>query len=483
MGPRSRNIRIILPGAFILVLLSSYILSVGDDPRLSRIIGCLSKFNKEYPQQKAYLQLDKTLYTAGEDIWFKAYLVNGTTHLPDTMSTNLVVQLVNARNIIVQSQLLKLKDGFAHGDFMLKDTVTEGNYLLKAYTVWMNNFDEAFIFTKNLYIKNPENQNFISADDLRFNRKFNRKQAKLKEKTDVQFLPEGGYLVYGLPCRIAFKALNGEGKSVELDGTIKDDKGNEVSGLHTLHAGMGAVLFKPERGRSYYAWVRLGNSDIEKIELPRPLDRGYTLQVDNLASDDFINVKIRSNMLPTADEYANDIILVGQTRGKLCYSIVKSMDNDSLSLSIPKKNFPTGIAQITLFNGRGLPVAERLAFVNHNDELNLALTRVNDSTTLNGRVKVQLKVTDDHGAPVKGNFSASVTSITESGADVPETNILSALWLTSDIRGKVENPGFYLGFPSPLKDAALDLLMMTNGWRRFDWNKMVSGQFPKNKLH
>lgn len=478
MITRYINARVIVSAISTLVVFSSFILVGDTDPRLSAILERLNRFNKEYTQQKAYLQFDKTVYSIGEDIWYKAYLISGSTHLPDTMSTNFIVQLVNARNVVVQSQLLRLKNGCANGDFRITDTVPEGNYQVKAFTVWMTNFDQSFIFTRNIYIRNPENKNFISAEDLRFNRHFNRERKKLSDKTDIQFLPEGGYMVEGLRSRVAFKAVSGDGKALNLSGVVKDDKGMEVAPVQTLHKGMGAFMIKPEKGRKYTAWVKANEGRLQKIALPAPLEHSYTMQVDNLSSADYILVKVRSGLLPTADEYANDVILLGHTRGIPCYYKVFSMNHDSLDIRIPKENFPTGIAQLTLFNGRGLPAAERLVFINHHDTLKFAISRISDSTTINGHEKLQVMITDNRGNPVKGNFSASAVIVPEANP-MPESNIQNYLWLTSDLKGPIDDPQFYFSSTDASREEALDLLMMTNGWRRFDWNSLIAGKFPK----
>jgi TonB-dependent SusC/RagA subfamily outer membrane receptor len=474
-----RNIvRNLFEALFIYILLSSFIFSSGDDPRLTRIVNHLLKFRNEFPQQKVYMQLDKTVYTAGENIWFKAYLINAASQLSDTMSTNLYVELVNARNIRVQTHMLRIAKGFAFGDFILRDTVTEGNYLIKAYTGWMNNFDEGLIFKKNIYIKNSENANFISSDDIRFNKKFNRKRGKLNDNKDIQFLPEGGELIYGLPCRVAFKAVNGSGKGIDVEGKIKDNKGNEVASVHSIHLGMGAFAFKPEIGKTYEASVKLTGSEEMKVKLPQPLDHGINLFVDNVSSENFIKVMVRANLPPSLDEIVRDFILLGQTNGNPCFYGLFHFKSDSFALSIPKDKFPTGISQITIFNGRGVPVAERLVFINHHDGLNIDLNSSLDTVLSANLVSVKLKVYDKTGKPSAGNFSASFTDANMVADTADENNILNTFWLTSDIKGRVEKPNWYFDSSDPEKEMSLELLMMTQGWRRFDWKKILADQYP-----
>jgi hypothetical protein len=459
-------------------LLCSFILQQGEDPRLSRLVNHLKKFRTEYPQQKVYVQLDKPTYSAGENIWLKAYLVNAASGLPDTMSTNLFIELINARNIRVQAHMLQLKGGFASGDFILRDTVTEGNYLIKAYTGWMNNFDEGLIFKKHIYIKNPQNKNFISSRDIRFNRKFNRTKAKLSAKQEIQFLPEGGEMVTGLRTKVAFKAINGSGKGVDAEGVIKDNQGITVAELHSIHLGMGAFVLTPQAGKSYEAWVKLGSAAEQKIKLPQPLINGITISADNLSSEEFLRLRVRANLPSSNDELIRDFIILAQTNGNTCFSGVFHLTKDSLDLSIPKSKFPTGISQITLFNGRGNPVAERLVFINHHDELTFDLSTTYDTIHNGNQLLVKLKVQDKEGKPVTGNFSASFTNAELVSENEDESNILNSFWLTSDIKGVVEKPGWYFNSDQPEREVSLDLLMLTQGWRRFDWKKIIADQYP-----
>lgn len=479
MQKKRKIIGHIFKAILIYLLVSSFILSEVDDPRIIRIINHLIKFRNEFPQQKVYVQLDKTIYSAGENIWFKAYLLDAANEIPDTLSTNLYVELVNAKNIRVQTHMLRLANGVAFGDFILSDTVTEGNYLIKAYTGWMNNFDPDLIFKKNIYIRNPEDQNIISSADIRFNKKFNRKRKKLTDQKEIQFLPEGGEMVYDLISRVAFKAVNGSGKGIDIEGMLKDNKGKVVANLHSTHLGMGSFVFKPESGRTYEAWVKFAGSEEVKVKFPQPLDHGITLFADNLSSEKFLHLLVRANLPPSGDEIVRDFMVLAQSNGNLCFSGLYHFKSDSFALIIPKDKFPTGICQVTIFNGRGFPVAERLVYINNNDGLNFDIRCSIDSMQNTNQVSVKFKALDKLGKAAAGNFSASFTDANLVNEISNETNILTTFWLTSDIKGMIEYPEWYFDFANPEKKAALDLLMMTQGWRRFDWKKILADQYPR----
>ena len=141
---------------FIIIILSCLSLgSLGqsheeeDNRRLKKIKSSLEKYNSKYPHQKVYLHLNKPSYNAGENIWFKAYVVGAADNRPDTLSTNLYLELINSRKEIIEMKRIRLLDGFGHGDFILRDTFPEGLYQLRSYTNWMRNFGNDYYFIHN----------------------------------------------------------------------------------------------------------------------------------------------------------------------------------------------------------------------------------------------------------------------------------------------------------------------------------------------
>jgi len=164
-----------------LLMLAFVIKQQPPNSYLQRILLAAEKFNKVYPQQKVFFHFDKPSYSVGETMWIKGYVISLPSNKPDTLSTNLYVEMVNSKGATIQTRLLLLKNGTAHGDFALPDTLPEGNYMIRAFTSWMRNFDQQFIYTRNFYIRNPENENFITSSELKFNRRYNKKIKKSSE--------------------------------------------------------------------------------------------------------------------------------------------------------------------------------------------------------------------------------------------------------------------------------------------------------------
>lgn len=294
-------------------LVAVLILAAGiadEDARYRKIRDALNKFTIVYTQQKVYLHTDKTSYNSGDKIWIKAYLINGMNHQPDTLSTNLYVELIGPTLSRVEIKRFQMFRGFGIGDFTLSDTLAEGLYQLRAYTNWMTNFGEGFFFTKNFPLTNPSYSRRISPKQARVNQKELENRDKVSGDIDIQFMPEGGELVEGLESTVAFKAINPLGKGVNVSGDIVDEKGNRVTQFSSSFKGIGRFMLTPDEGRHYFAEVKDGGQDVRKV-LPTALKAGLVMHAE--INPQNITVTLRSNKPHSNDRTANEVILVGQT--------------------------------------------------------------------------------------------------------------------------------------------------------------------------
>ena len=461
-------------------ILSSLTYTGEKDRRIAFISSAVEKYHITSPQQKVYLHLNKPSYSAGENIWFKAYIINAVTHMPDTMSTNLYVELINSGEVISQIKRIKITHGFGYGDILLKDTVPEGLYQIRAYTNWMRNFSKDYYFTHNFLVKNQEFKKLITKREANINKRKIRHAKKKAASFDLQFFPEGGYLVDGLESVVGFKAVNTYGRSVKVRGDIYDSGKNKITSFSSFHGGMGAFYLTPEYKMNYYAIVSSEKVKNVKVELPKPLQTGVVLTVDN-SGDKYISIELKSNRPETKDRMANEIVLIGQVRGRIYYSSIVNLADNNISLSIDKKDFPSGVAHLTVFGKRYVPLAERLVFINHKDEMSINIKTERKKSPDNDSLYLYFDVSDAEGYPVQSNLSLSVLGVIDAEANDPGTSILSYLLLSSDVKGYIENPGFYFHNDSLKTIKALDHLMLTQGWRRFAWEEMLNDEHPEIK--
>ena len=377
-----------------------------EDNDFRRINIALEKFSIVYPQQKVYLHLDKTAYKAGEMIWVKAYLLNGLNHLPDTLSTNLYVELISPFETRVEIKRFQMFNGFGIGDFHLSDTLPEGLYQIRAYTNWMQNFDESFYFNRNFPLTNPSYSKLISPKQARVNQKEIVNRQKMADDIDLQFMPEGGVLVDDLLSTVAFKAINQLGKGVNIKGSVVDENGTEITSFETFFKGMGRFLFTPKKGKKYFAVVKSENIDL-RVPLPQSMETGLVMHVENSVKS--MKVTLQANKPSTNDRTANEVLLVGQIGGKIYYHRRVLLENNSAEITVDKTYFPSGIMQLTAFSGRGMPLAERLVYNNRLDYMKIRMTAMDTYVAEGTKLLLTFSSTDHSNNPLPANMSLSVT--------------------------------------------------------------------------
>ena len=449
-----------------------------SDEMLRRLVQAVQVFYQTTHPEKAYLRLDKDVYTAGETIWLAASVVVADTHRPDTLSRVLHVELLNARNQLIGRRHLVLAGGFGAGELALPDTLTSGTYTLRAYTSWMRNAGPDFFFSRRLSVwpAAPATPGAASAPTPALTPAGRRATAAATAAAaaaaptpDVQFFPEGGSLVGGVANVVAFKATDYAGRGLEVSGQVLQEQGRSVGSFGGGHLGMGSFAFVPVAGQRYYAAVSVAGLAL-RVALPEVQASGYTLRVDTQASDFVVRVGQQG-------PGGGPVLLLGQVRGTVAYvGRGQVTGSEGFSTRIPKAKFPTGIVQFTLFDEQGRPLAERLAFAQHEPALRLRLTPDRASYGPRQPVRLQLAVTDAAGQPVAARLSLAVT---DAGAVGPGAETLAShLLLTSDLTGYVENPGYYFQNPTPETARHLDALLLTQGWRRFGWQRVLAGAGP-----
>lgn len=293
--------------------------------------------------------------------------------------------------------------------------------------------------------------------------------------SDVQFFPEGGDLVAGIRSIVAFKATGSNGLGIGIIGSVTDQNNNKVAEIKSEHAGMGVFILYPQAEQVYSASIRFADGSNKTFILPKVLPQGYGLSAENTDPD---NLDVKISVTPELIS-GGEITLLAQSNGVVKYVSKTIMDKSLVRARIPKNRFPTGIIQLTLFSPDQQPVAERLVFINNKDELNININILKTSYGKREKVKMTVDVKDADSKPVTGSFSLAVTDETKVPYDENnETTIISNLLLTSDLKGYIERPNYYFTDINESKLRQLDLLLMTQGWSRFEWKNILTNVFP-----
>jgi TonB-dependent SusC/RagA subfamily outer membrane receptor len=446
-----------------------------------KIIAKLEKYRLSTPQEKVYLHFDKPYYMAGETMWFKGYLFDGTTHKIDSVSRVMYVDLIDeTQGKIIASRILNC-DGSTHGDIALPDSLEEGVYQIRAYTNYMKNYSDEFFFHQDFKVYQGSIKNRLTDANAQ----------KMTEAADVQFFPEGGNLVVGLDSRIGFKALSILGKGVDIQGFVLDNSKDTIVAFRSEHFGMGVFNFTPEAQKTYTAFVKQNDGRYQQFGLPLAYEQGFTMAVDNISNKEKVKVFVSNNAPKPADK-SSEIIVVAHQRGQLCFMAKGNETQKSFAVSIPKNKIPDdGIVQITLINAKGEPLCERLIFNNQNRQITLKITPDKANYKIREKVTVNLEASDADGKPVEGNFSVAVTDANQVIPEPHQENLLTYLLLSSDVsnlsgtdyysalRGNIEQPAYYFDKENINANRHLDILMMTQGWRRFIWRDLLADKEPK----
>ena len=284
----------------------------------------------------------------------------------------------------------------------------------------------------------------------------------------VYFFPEGGDFVINQKSKIAFKILKPDSTSADAEGWLTNQKGEKLQYIRTLHKGMGSFELTPKPTEQYR--IDWSSPLIYTSTLPEPLEKGYRLAAK--VEKDEIVISVGS---PVAD----NVFLVAEMRGKWLWDkSLKSVQNP-MEVKVPFKTWQTGVVKLSLFDGRGLVRCERMVFIHSEKQLKISVKTDKEKYQTREKVTVNVRASDDQGIPVPGLISLSVVSdALISYADDKQGNLVSSLLLEQDLNTKLEDPSFYFSSNAKAK-TALDLVMLTYGWRGLSWKKIAEEPLEK----
>ena len=311
----------------ILFLLSLSLLclafSFSDTSGLKILI--LNKLNEyssgKYPE-KIYIHTDKPYYTAGENIWFNTYLVNGVSLTKTNKSKVIYVELINDQDSIISGLKLFTESISVKGDFKLPIDLKDGNYLLRAYTNYMRNQSSDYYFKKEIpifainsqIIDTVNNSDLISQEN--------------SEMPDIGFYPEGGYLVNGINNKVAIKIKDADLDASPIVGIIEDAQGNKITDFKTFEFGLGYFNLKPEPGKEYLAVITSGDEDLV-YSLPSLTENEVVINLTTNKPEGFKNT-----------------LLIGHQRGLAAFDYSHEKNTDAILVKIPKEDLIEGVLDI-----------------------------------------------------------------------------------------------------------------------------------------
>lgn len=530
-----------------LILIFSGLLQAQDNtkPSFPQLISTrFARFQQLSFQEKLYLQTDKPYYNAGEEIWFKAYLLHAATHFANTPTRFVYVELIDkADSVFSRVKIRKDSLGCFAGHIKLNPETPAGNYVLRAYSYWMQNAGTGFFFKKSIYIGNSiddrvqskiafgipvngkvpvnmvltnsfktpladkkvnisytggnlnrkgftlatgkdgkiswvmnidstrEMKKFIqvSVDEPGFKYKMKHTIPEFSSDFDMQFFPESGNLLAESLQPVAFKAIGTNGLSVEVEGKVYSANGEEVTQFTSIHKGMGKFLIHARAGETYYAIVKSVSGVEKRFILPQAQAQGIALQLVGNRG------KIHYQVINNTSMPDNALNLLIHCRGIAYVVLPVHSPNGQITESL----LPNGVVSFSLVDTLGNTYCERLIFVNNANYPVIDMTGNKARYGKREPVSLSLKITSKTGKPAAGNYSISITDSKTVKPDTLGDNILSYLLLSSELKGYIEEPASYLAEMNASQREKTDLLMMTQGWTRFNLPDIVKGKYQK----
>ena len=440
-------------------------------------------------QEKVYIHTDNTCYFVGDTLWYKAYVVRADNLKPTDMSRLLYVELLSPDGVLVErQQIIIAPENYTCGQFVLTDSLYSGYYELRAYTRWMLNFNvtehmytvtetwkffnkqmcaDYYRLWDGLYSRvlpiysKPEEAGDYDARRM-YQRPKTRIQKPKKEELFVTFYPEGGHLIEGLPSRVAFEAIDQLDEAVDIKGTVKEgDK--KVADISTSHMGRGVFTITPgqKRLKAQFTWRGKNYS----FNLPKAESQGVVLKFDG------DHAELQGRGLPADCEYGYSILCRGALQH---FEGVGLSGNSELKLSIPLDSLPAGVNDLTVFDSEGRILADRLFFVGGVGKVEevgapiVPTTPLKTTTTYDpyGEITVGLRL------PANTTFSVAVRDTRTDEPTYNDGNVMTDLLLSSELRGFIAKPAYYFEKDDQEHRERLDLLMMVQGWRKYNWQEL-----------
>jgi hypothetical protein len=423
----------------------------------SQVDSVLNRYEKDFYHEKIHVHFDRSRYTKGETVYYKAYILTENNSL--TTNKNLYVDWYDETERLIQQTVAPVSYSGAQGSFEIPVNYVGKSIELRAYTKWMLNFDTAFIYNGTIAIYQPT-----------LNKTDTLTKVFEADSSFLEIYPEGGFSLAGLTNHLAFRAINNKGFPTSVQGVIKNTKGQVLDSIHSVHDGMGSFNLLMNKNESYTVeWMDSKQVRAAKV-ITAQKTNGLSLHVNPLKNKAVFNIECT----PQTEGAFKDLHLLIHKDQALYYKLdIKMAGKTKISSEISTVDLPDGVVQWTLFDSNWVPVAERIIFINnHNYTFS---SNVSATVLAKGKNRLIISVNDT----LITNLSLAITDNDFYNENSP--NIFSDLLLKGDLKGQVYNAAYYLcgnSAPDSIVRSHLDLLMLTQGHRQFDWEKIVSGQLP-----
>lgn len=452
----NNNNQLFMKGIFTAIIVIFNLLLINAQSKLDNAI---TNLEENYSQEKVYILFDKGQYVAGDQMLFQSFVFDG--YNLSSISKTLYVELYDQSKNLIDKKTLLINNGKASGLFELNKTLSEDVYFVRAYTNWMANYDSEWNFIKPIPIYNAAS----------------KKKLVLSEtaKWSIDTFTEGGTFVDQISTKVAVR-LYSSGKSTKnwsgylVDSDFPDKK---IESFKSVDDNIAIFQMTPQVGKTYKVVVDDDEGNSQISTLPTVMDRGVNLKI----TPDKSGLKYTINAV-NLERNVQNYSIVGTINNQLAYKAKIKSTNAQVTSVIPVKEIEqNGILQISLFDEKENLVAQRLCFLNQNklNEKTVSIENLNFSNEPKALNSFDIKENSHFGT-----YTVLIKDVSDSNSSSQE-DIVSSLFLTEDFKSPIKNPAQY--FSKNTNQDALDALLISEKWKRFDWSKVLAGEKPVIKYN
>ncbi|MBT3385472.1 MAG: hypothetical protein HN778_19140 [Prolixibacteraceae bacterium] len=341
-----------------------------------------------YAQETVTFRTDRDTYIAGESVWIQANCLKSGTSLPSDLSKVIYFEVLNFKNVPVKQIKLFAKNGSTATQLVLPDTLSTGNYIIRAYTKWMRNYNVDFYFSKNIAVINPFAKNSFPKAD------------KVYNSDTLIFYPEGGKIIRNKRNKLIAQSFDNYGNCIPVSGEIISLGGEKIIELETSNEGYAVFHFTPDEPGTYL-FRFADNLKPRTIALPRILEKGINLQLENETNNNLIfNLAVENSNSNISSEGVLHIIHSNGIFLKRYPVLLKN--NEKVTIS--GKSLPSGFLSALLINNYGEVVSSRYFEVSQSNRIK-SLSIETEKKSYTAREPVSVKLINKGGLK---NISVSV---------------------------------------------------------------------------
>ena len=297
----------------------------------------------------------------------------------------------------------------------------------------------------------------------------------LLQTVDLKMYPEGGELIAGLNSRVYFAAKTSVGKPADLQGIVVDDLGKTVGRFRSEHEGRGRFSITPIAGRKYQLKITQPAGISTTYALPDAKKIGAVIAspAQQLLAGKPVDLSIASSIRQTLT------VTLSKREVEVASLQVDSQAGNSQQVRLTPPATADGVLVATVWDADGKPLAERLIFREPVNGIQVQVSADRSRYVPGGKASLKIKTTNANGDPIAAVVGLTVTddSVLEMIDRREQAPRLPVMVFLEDEVQELADAHVYLDASNPKASTAVDLLLGTQGWRRFafvDVNKFIA---------